>query len=68
MKTRLKNIKSRIRIDINDSGVCVWFDNRWIIDASTINEDGTFCIADNCKSYKDPEDNYNSHFVIRKRS
>ena len=68
MKTRLKNIKSRIRIDINDSGVSVWLDNRWIIDASTINEDGTFCIADNCKSYKDQEDNCNSYFVIRKRS
>lgn len=65
MKSKCKNLTERIRIDRDRNGITIWFDDLWIIDASTILEDGTFSISPKCKKYKDIEDKRNKHYVIR---
>ena len=60
-----KNLRKHIRIDTTRNGVTVWIDGCWIIDASTILEDGTVSISPKLKKFKDKSDKINTHYIIK---
>ena len=63
-KKRKKSLRERIKIDIGENGVAIWLDDRWIIDASCIKDDGTFSLSfDRIKKLWSPKGT-NKEFII----